>query len=85
MDVSVYCSAVATPEILESVVDSTFESTVNLNYFFGPGNDSLNVNPVQYHDKTVVGRCAIINDYLDQNYKVLACGTVPKVTVFLAV
>jgi spermidine/putrescine transport system substrate-binding protein len=71
MDVSGYCSAVATPEILEAAVDSTLEETVNLNYFFGPGNDSLKVNPVQYPDKSIVDRCAIINDFLDQNDEVL--------------
>jgi len=71
MDVSGYCSAVAAPEILEAVVDSTLEETYNLSYFFGPGNDSLKVNPVQYPDKSVVERCAIINDYLDKNDEVL--------------
>jgi len=71
MDVSGYCSSVAAPEILESVVDSTLEETYNLSYFFGPGHDSLKVNPVQYPDKSVVERCAIINDYLDKNDEVL--------------
>jgi len=71
MDVSGYCSAVATPEILEAAIDSTLEETVNLDYFFGPGNDSLKVNPVQYPDKSMVDRSAIINDFLDQNDEVL--------------
>ena len=71
MDVSGYCSAVATPEILEAAVDSSLEETVNLDYFYGPGNDSLKVNPVQYPDKSIVDRCAIINDFLDQNDEVL--------------
>jgi len=72
MDVSGYCSAVATPEILEAAVDSTLENTVDLSYFFGPGNDSLLIDPIQYPDKSVVERCAIINDYLDKNEDVLA-------------
>jgi spermidine/putrescine transport system substrate-binding protein len=71
MDVSGYCSAVATPEILESVTDTTLGNTVNLTYFFGEGNDSIKVNPVQYPDVAVVERCAIINDYLDKNDQVL--------------
>jgi spermidine/putrescine transport system substrate-binding protein len=71
MDVSGYCSSVAASEILESVVDSTLEETYNLSYFFGPGHDSLKVNPVQYPDKSIVDRCAIINDYLDKNDDVL--------------
>lgn len=72
MDVSGYCSVVASPEILESVQDSTLEDRVNLSYFFGPGNDSLQVNPVQYPDKSVVDRCAIINDFMDKNDAVMA-------------
>ena len=71
MDVSGYCSAVATPEILNAAIDSTLDETVNLDYFFGPGNDSLKVNPVQYPDKSMVDRSAIINDFLDQNDEVL--------------
>ena len=72
MDVSGYCSVVATPEILESVIDSTLEETVNLSYFFGEGNDSLQVNPVQYPDKSVVDRSAIINDFTGEADEVLA-------------
>jgi spermidine/putrescine transport system substrate-binding protein len=71
MDVSGYSSAVATPEILETLVDSTLEQTVNASYFFGPGHDSLKINPIQYPDSSVVARCAIINDYLDKNDQVL--------------
>ncbi len=71
MDVSGYSSAVATPEILETLIDSTLEETVNASYFFGPGNDSLKINPIQYPDSTVIARCALINDYLDKNEEVL--------------
>jgi spermidine/putrescine transport system substrate-binding protein len=72
MDVSGYCSVVATPEILEAVIDNSLENTVNLSYFFGPGNDNLKVNPVQYPDESIVNRSAIINDYLDKNDVVFA-------------
>ena len=71
MDVSGYSSAVATPEILETLIDSTLTETVNASYFFGPGHDSLKINPIQYPDSSIVARCAIINDYLDKNDKVL--------------
>ncbi len=71
MDVSGYSSAVATPEILETLIDSTLTETVNASYFFGPGNDSLKINSIQYPDSSVVARCSIINDYLDKNDKVL--------------
>ncbi len=45
--------------------------TVNLSYFFGPGNDSLLVNSVQYPDISVVERCVLLHDFLDKNDQVL--------------
>ncbi|MBN2773858.1 MAG: ABC transporter substrate-binding protein, partial [Prolixibacteraceae bacterium] len=71
MDVSGYCSAVATPEIIEAQTDSTITETVNLSYFFGPGNGQLHINPIQYPDSLVVDRCVLLHDFLGQNDKVL--------------
>jgi len=71
MDVSGYTSAVATPEIAEAKVDSSLTETVNLNYFFGPGHDSLRINPIQYPDSSVVSRCVLLHDFLDKNDAVL--------------
>jgi len=71
MDVSGFCSAVATPEIIEAQSDSTLTETVNLNYFFGPGNAKLHIDPVQYPDSSVIDRCALLHDFLDKNEKVL--------------
>jgi spermidine/putrescine transport system substrate-binding protein len=71
MDVSGYTSAVATPEIFEAQIDSTLDETVNLSYFFGPGNDSLKVNGIQYPDSSVVERCVLLHDFLDKNDIVL--------------
>jgi spermidine/putrescine transport system substrate-binding protein len=71
MDVSGYCSAVATPEIIEAQSDSTITETANLNYFFGPGNGKLHINSVQYPDSAVVERCVLLHDFLDKNDKVL--------------
>jgi len=71
MDVSGYCSAVASKDILESQIDSTITGTVNLSYFFGPGNDSLHINPIQYPDSSVVSRCVLLHDFLDKNDKVV--------------
>jgi spermidine/putrescine transport system substrate-binding protein len=71
MDVSGYSSAVATPEIRDAEIDSSLTETINLSYFFGPGNDKLQINPVQYPDSSIVARCAIINDFLEKNDKVL--------------
>jgi len=71
MDISGYCSAVATPEILDYQTDTTLTGTVNLNYFFGPGHDSVQVNSVQYPDSSVVARCVLLHDFLDKNDQVL--------------
>ncbi|HEX3006776.1 MAG TPA: ABC transporter substrate-binding protein, partial [Bacteroidales bacterium] len=67
MDVSGYCSAIASPEIKESAIDTSLSETVNLSYFFGPGNDKLHINSIQYPDSSVVARCAIFHDFLDKN------------------
>jgi len=71
MNVSGYCSAVSTPEIIKAQSDSTLTETVNLNYFFGPGNGKLHINPVQYPDSSVVSRCVLLHDFLDKNDQVL--------------
>jgi spermidine/putrescine transport system substrate-binding protein len=71
MDISGYSSAVATPEIVEAQIDSSLTEKVNLSYFFGPGNDSLQINSIQYPDSSVVARCVLLHDFLDKNDKVL--------------
>ena len=63
MDAIGYVSAVATPEILEAKIDSTLENYSDLSYFFGPEADSVQVDPVQYPDKEVIERCAVIRDF----------------------
>jgi spermidine/putrescine transport system substrate-binding protein len=71
MDISGYCSAVAAPEIIEAMADSSYTEPVNLSYFFGPGNNKLFVNPIQYPDSSVIGRCVLLQDFSDKNEKVL--------------
>ena len=63
MDAIGYVSAVATPEILEAKKDTTLENFSDLSYFFGPEADSVQVDPVQYPDKNVIERCAVIRDF----------------------
>lgn len=45
----------------------------DLSYFFGPlsGADSLQIDPVQYPDRRVVERCAMIRDFGDRTELVL--------------
>lgn len=71
MDVTGYTSAVATPEILEAMTDSTLEERVNLTYLFGTGADSVSINPIRYPDASVIDRCVLFHDFLDQNDQVL--------------
>lgn len=71
MDAIGYVSAVATPEILESKTDTTLERFSDLSYFFGPEADSIQIDPVQYPDKKVVERCAMIRDFGDRTELVL--------------
>ena len=62
MDANGYVSAIATPEILAAKIDSTLEYTSDLSYFFGPDADSIRIDKVQYPDRKVVERCAMIRD-----------------------
>ena len=71
MDMTGYTSAVATPEILEAMTDSTLEERVNLTYLFGAGADSVCINPIRYPDASVIDRCVLIHDFLDKNDQVL--------------
>ena len=71
MDAIGYVSAIATPEIMEAKIDSTIETVSDLSYFFGPGADSIRINPVQYPDRKVVERCAMIRDFGDRTELVL--------------
>ena len=71
MDAIGYVSAIATPEIMEAKIDSTIEKVSDLSYFFGPDADSIRINPVQYPDRKVVERCAMIRDFGDRTELVL--------------
>jgi len=71
MDVSGYTSVIAAPEIVEAKIDTSLTETVNLNYFFGPGNDSLQINPIQYPDSSDMSRLILLHDFLDKNDQVL--------------
>ena len=62
MDEIGYVSVVASPEILEAKIDSTLEVYSNLTYFFGEGADSVPVNNIQYPDRAVIERAALMRD-----------------------
>lgn len=71
MDMTGYVSAIATPEILEERIDTTLTESVDVSYFFGEGAEHARVNPVQYPDRKVVERCAMIRDFGNKTEVVL--------------
>lgn len=71
MDAIGYVSAVATSEILEAKIDTTITEVSDLSYFFGPDAEQVQINPVQYPDRKVVERCAMIRDFGDRTELVL--------------
>ena len=62
MDEIGYVSVVASPEILEAKIDSTLDEYIDLTYFFGVGADSVPVNAIQYPDRAVIERAALMRD-----------------------
>ena len=62
MDEIGYVSVVASPEILEAKIDSTLEEYSDLTYFFGEGADSVPVDNIQYPDRAVIERAALMRD-----------------------
>lgn len=71
MDACGYVSAVATPEILEAKIDTSLSYFADLSYFFGPAADSIPIDKVQYPDRAVVERCAMIRDSGEKTEQVL--------------
>lgn len=71
MDAIGYVSAVATPEVMDAKIDTTLRQYSDLSYFFGPGADSIPINHIQYPDRRVVERCAMIRDFGDRTELVL--------------
>lgn len=71
MEASGYVSAVASPEILEEKTDTTLTYYSDLSYFFGPDADSVQIDKIQYPDRKVVERCAMIRDFGDKTKNVL--------------
>ena len=62
MDAIGYVSAVATPEVLEAKINDELESAIDASYFFGHGAESVKIDAVQYPDRKVIERCAMMHD-----------------------
>ena len=62
MDAIGYVSAVATPEVLEAKINDELENAIDASYFFGEGAESVKIDAVQYPDRKVIERCAMMHD-----------------------
>ena len=71
MDACGYVSSIATPEILEAKIDTSLHISSDLSYFFGPGAEKVSIDEIQYPDRSVVKRCAMIRDSGDRTPAVL--------------
>lgn len=71
MEACGYVSSMATPEILEEKIDTTLDYVADLSYFFGPEAAAVPIDKVQYPDRKVVERCAMIRDAGDKTEQVL--------------
>lgn len=71
VDVTGYVSSSCAAEVIESQIDSTYDS-VDLSYFFGPSDTAVHVNPVMYPDRSVMERCSLEHDWGDETEKLVA-------------
>ena len=68
MKVTNWPSAIATPEILEALTDTTLTETIDLSYFFGPEGREAHIDPLLYSfpPHSDVKRLAIMRDVGDR-------------------
>ena len=71
MDEIGYVSVIASPEVLEAQSDEELTETVDASYFFGEAAKQAKLNRVQYPDRSVIERCAMMHDSGDRTPKML--------------
>lgn len=62
MEETGYVSAIATPEVLDGMIDEDAYDPLDASYFFGEDADSVCLNHVLYPDKSVTDRCILTRD-----------------------
>ena len=72
VDVTGYVSVSGAPEGLEAFIDVDKSEPIDLSYFFGPGADSVCVNPVLYPDKADIERSTQEHDWGDRTPDLVA-------------
>ena len=66
-DATGYVSCVSGEEILEAFEDDSFEP-LDASYFFGPGAESVCLDPAWYPDKADISRSAMEHDWGDETH-----------------
>ena len=62
MDVIGYVSTISGKTVMDAMADPDEYDPIDVTYFFGPGADSVCVNPVMYPDWKVMSRCGMMHD-----------------------
>lgn len=70
VDATGYVSVSNAPEVLEAFIDEEYEP-IDLTYFFGPGADSVCVNPVLYPDNSDIVRSTMEHDWGEHTDKLI--------------
>src|SRR5574344_45294 len=71
VDVTGYVSALGSKLLMENSTDDSY-APIDLTYFFGPGTDSVHVNPVLYPDKATIERSAMEHDWGENTSKLIS-------------
>jgi len=71
VDATGYVSVSGAPEVLEAFTDEKYEP-IDLSYFFGPGAESVCVNPVLYPDKSDIERSSQEHDWGEKTPELVA-------------
>ena len=72
VDVTGYVSVSGAPEVLEAFIDEENYEPIDLSYFFGPGAESVCVNPVLYPDRADIERSTQEHDWGDKTPELVA-------------
>lgn len=70
MDETGYVSVIATPYVLENMIDDE-QDFVDASYFFGPSAKHVRLNGGYYPDLSVINRCVLMHDTADRNEAML--------------
>ena len=71
MDVTGYVGSIASPEVLETMIDDSLEGTVDASYFFGEEGKDVKLNPLFYPDASDIDRCTLMHDWGDDTEKLI--------------